>query len=148
MVGFQHYSGLRLGDLRPKEFAQINWDFIRLGVPIRVPQDKDYSIIGSESGSPYFGKLPNGWAKPLKRCSDAGWTTYVPEQCVNYGSRVHLASCRTLSINSMALSGHLCLCSRRRMSSPYAISRIGLTGRLQRESHGVSPAVNICSSGF
>ena len=30
-----------------------------LGVPFWGPNNKDYSILGSILGSPYFGKLPN-----------------------------------------------------------------------------------------
>ena len=32
--------------------------FPKLGVPFGGPNDKDYSILGSILGSPYFGKLP------------------------------------------------------------------------------------------
>ena len=30
----------------------------KLGVPFWGPYNKDYSILGSIMGSPYFGKLP------------------------------------------------------------------------------------------
>ena len=29
-----------------------------MGVPLWGPDNKDYSILGSKLGSPYFGKLP------------------------------------------------------------------------------------------
>ena len=32
--------------------------FPKLGVPYWGPHNKDYSILGSILGSPYFGKLP------------------------------------------------------------------------------------------
>ena len=32
-----------------------------LGYHFRGPQSKDYSILGSILGSPYFGKLPFMW---------------------------------------------------------------------------------------
>ena len=32
--------------------------FPKLGVPFWGPNNKDYSILGSILGSPYFGKLP------------------------------------------------------------------------------------------
>ena len=34
-------------------------DFPKLGVPFGGPYKKDYSILKSILGSPYFGKLPN-----------------------------------------------------------------------------------------
>ena len=33
--------------------------FLKLGVPFAGPYNKDYSILGSILGSPYFGKLPH-----------------------------------------------------------------------------------------
>ena len=39
--------------------------FPKLGVPFWGPYDKGYSILGSILGSPYFGKLPNGYRHHL-----------------------------------------------------------------------------------
>ena len=36
------------------------WEFPKIrGTVLEDPQNKDYSILGSILGSPYFGKLPN-----------------------------------------------------------------------------------------
>ena len=40
--------------------------FPKLGYPFGGPYNKDYSILGSILGSPYFGKLPKG-------CSVEAW---------------------------------------------------------------------------
>ena len=39
--------------------------FLTLGVPFGGPNNKDYSILGSILGSPYFGKLPYNEETPL-----------------------------------------------------------------------------------
>ena len=36
-----------------------NGGFLKLGVPLWGPFNKDCSILGSILGSPYLGKLPN-----------------------------------------------------------------------------------------
>ena len=46
----------------PTLILQINEGFAKLGEPLEPfggPFNKDYSILGSILGSPYFGKLPN-----------------------------------------------------------------------------------------
>ena len=43
----------------PRTHKTLNGDFPKLGVPFGGPYDKDYTILGSILGSPYFGKLPN-----------------------------------------------------------------------------------------
>ena len=42
----------------PKSHEYVYGDFPKLGVPFRGPNNKDYSILGSILGYPYFGKLP------------------------------------------------------------------------------------------
>ena len=39
-------------------FGLLYGGFPKLGVPFWGPYNKDYSILGSRMGSPYFGKLP------------------------------------------------------------------------------------------
>ena len=34
------------------------------GYPFKGPYNKDYNVLGSILGSPYFGKLPNGFGLP------------------------------------------------------------------------------------
>ena len=42
-----------------KDFTGIIWDFIKIrGTSLGGPYIKDYSILGSILGSPYFGKPP------------------------------------------------------------------------------------------
>ena len=43
----------------PSAFApKLYGSFPKLGVPFGGPYNRDYSILGSKLGSPYFGKLP------------------------------------------------------------------------------------------
>ena len=44
---------------------RISRGFPKLGVPFRGSNNKDYNILGSILGSPYFGKLPNGGSPAL-----------------------------------------------------------------------------------
>ena len=49
----------------PKESKYLFCDFPKIrGTLLGVPQNKDYSILGSILGSPYFGKLPYGYSSP------------------------------------------------------------------------------------
>ena len=52
----------------PRLFAQLRdiWEFPKIrGTFSEGPYNKDYSILGSILGSPYSGKLPYIWTKPI-----------------------------------------------------------------------------------
>ena len=51
---------IRSCTMKPAIPETLNRGFPKLGVPfLGGPHNKDYSILGSILGSPYFGKLPN-----------------------------------------------------------------------------------------
>ena len=50
-----HYTGVYFGAL--SLWKALDGGFPKLGVPFGDPHNKDYSILGSTLGSPYFGKL-------------------------------------------------------------------------------------------
>ena len=56
-----HRAGAVVREPELEERVHGVWQFEgfpKLGVPFRGPKNKDYSILGSILGSPYFGKLP------------------------------------------------------------------------------------------
>ena len=52
--------------LNPCFSSQFTWGFTKIrGTLFRGPYNKDYSILGSILGFPYFGKLPPWWPVAL-----------------------------------------------------------------------------------